>query len=127
MRGSPLPCIGKPSGVKAGRNEGLGSRSAQPLAFQSLCSRSSVVPFDILTASVAVLALLIWIEGGRAHWTLMVQHDARFDDQAGCTLVAGVARGEAAALVVRASFIALWPAWLALGFVLAALDGLRQR
>lgn len=107
--------------MKAGRNEWLGSRSAQPLAFQSLSSRTSVVPLDIRTASVAVLALFVWIEGGRAHWTLMVQHDASFGDQAGCTLVAGVARGEAAACFVRAVFIAVWPAWLALGFVLAAI------
>ncbi len=85
------------------------------------------MPFDILSISIAFLALFVWIEGGRAHWTLMVQHDAGFGDQHGCPTVAGIARGEAAARVVRASFIALWPAWLALGFAIAAIGGLRQR
>lgn len=85
------------------------------------------MPFDILTASIVVLALFVWIEGGRAHWTLMVQHDAGFGDQADCTLVAGVAHGDAAARVVRASFIALWPAWLAIGAIIAALENLRQQ
>lgn len=85
------------------------------------------MPLDILSASIAVLALFVWIEGGRAHWTLMVQHDAGFGDQEDCPLVAGLARGEAMARLARTSFIAVWPAWLALGFVLAAIGSLHQR
>lgn len=81
---------------------------------------------NIVTALSIAAGICAYLSAGRAHWTLMVQHDAGFGDQADCQLVTGLARGDAMARFVRASFIALWPAWLALGFILATINGLRR-
>lgn len=50
---------------------------------------------DALTVSMIFLALFVWIEGGRAHWRLIVQSDAAVNPQehAYCEMQAGLARG----------------------------------
>lgn len=83
----------------------------------------------ITIASALCLSLFVWIEGGRAHWTLMVQHDARVNPlQHGmCALRAGLADGNRTAMAVRAAFIVFWPAWLAVGCTAALMRSYLNR
>lgn len=82
---------------------------------------------DALTVSMLFLALFVWIEGGRAHWRLIVQSDAAVNPQehAYCEMQAGLARDYWLSHVFHALFILFWPAWIAAGFVLAATQRAR--
>lgn len=78
-------------------------------------------------ALLIVLAAFVWIEGGRAHWRLIVQADAAMnpEEHEACEFRAGLKAGYLGAHFTRWCFILFWPFWLALGWVNALRDHLR--
>lgn len=81
----------------------------------------------VTDALLIVLALFVWIEGGRAHWRLIVQADAAVHPELAetCEFRAGLDAGHVGARTTRWAFILFWPFWLALGWANAAMQRLR--
>jgi hypothetical protein len=76
------------------------------------------MPDAVTDALLIVFAAFVYIEGGRAHWRLLVQHDMLVHpDLADCEFRAGLEAGHIGARFTRWAFIALWPFWLALGWL----------
>lgn len=75
----------------------------------------------ISSVSMLCLIFFVWIEGGRAQWTLLVGADARAHDETLALLLA-LGKGDWKARFVWSCFVAVWPAWIALGFTLALAE-----
>lgn len=84
---------------------------------------------DALTASLLFLALFVWIEGGRAHWRLIVQADAAVHPElaATCEFRADLDARHVGAHATRWAFILFWPAWIAAGWLNALIQRLRDQ
>lgn len=82
------------------------------------------MPDTIASVSMLFLMLFVWVEGGRAHWTLIVGADAQTDDDTLALLLA-LGAGDWKARFFWSCFVAVWPAWIALGFTLALIARLR--
>lgn len=84
---------------------------------------------DALTASLIVFAAFVYIEGGRAHWRLLNQHDMLVHPDLVniCEFRAALKAGHLGARVTYWTFILLWPTWIALGWANAAVQHLRNR
>ncbi|RDJ21993.1 hypothetical protein DWF00_27115 [Bosea caraganae] len=83
----------------------------------------------VTNALLIVLGAFVWIEGGRAHWRLIVQADAAVHPElaATCEFRRDLAAGHLGAHLTRWCFILFWPFWLALGWLNAAREHLRGR
>ncbi|WID98150.1 hypothetical protein QO058_07880 [Bosea vestrisii] len=80
----------------------------------------------VADALLIVLATFIYIEGGRAHWTLIERHDAAVhpDLAESSTFRADLAARRIDAHFTRWCFILFWPVWLALGWLNALRESL---
>lgn len=82
----------------------------------------------VITAASIVLAIFVYVRGGLAHWALIDDHHARSAplQHEACSLTAGLRSGDWAAHFVKWCFVLLWPAWLALGFLLTKLSSIGE-
>lgn len=82
---------------------------------------------NAFTAALIVAALYVYITAGRSLFTRLDQHDRLVhpDMADDCEFRAGLAAEYPGAIFTRWTFIALWPAFMALGWVNAAVQRLR--